>query len=100
MVINFEWVEASRTIVTHHGPGPTCIRLAYVQTKPGKDGNGSSSPLLFYYAKVSCFAEDGQTVEFPFLYMRDQMRDKNYKKRGFNASNELVCHDGFSPKNC
>ena len=98
MSINFELVEASRIIATHHGPGPTCVRMPYVQTKPGKDGNGASSPFLIYsvysvYPVADCFAEDGKTVEFPVDYMEDRMFAKNYKIRGFDAKKELLCNE-------
>ena len=88
MPINFETIESSRVLAIHHGPGPTCVNLPYVQTRTGDDVG--SSPYLAYSA-FHCFAVDEEAVEFPVLTMVDKMYAKNGAGVGADETEDLKC---------
>ena len=88
MPINFETIESSRVLAIHHGPGPTCVVLPYVQTRTGTDVG--SSPFMTYYA-FHCFAEDGEAAEFPVYFTIDKMYAKNGAGVGADETEDLKC---------
>ena len=92
MKLNFEQFTGTTLTVTHHGTGPTCIRLPYLLTRIGKELHSTPYSHFLLSSDNFCFAQDKEVRTYDYYWLKMQLGPK-----GDDTVDPVLCErDGLT----